>query len=66
MGPDNMVLPTDDGLYILDCDAADDSIGCVLGQKWSNVREGNCIWQPNIKQVFCRETIVPLTEKYLL
>ena len=30
IGPDIMAFPTDDDLYILDCDAADDSIGCVL------------------------------------
>ena len=35
-GPDIMAFPTDDDLYILDCDAADDSIGCVLSQKQSN------------------------------
>ena len=34
--PDIMAFPTDDDLYILDCDAADDSIGCVLSQKQSN------------------------------
>ena len=34
--PDIMVFLTDDDLYILDCDAADDSIGCVLSQKQSN------------------------------
>ena len=28
-----------DDLYILDCDAADDSIGCVLSQKQSNVEK---------------------------
>ena len=35
-GPDIMAFPTDDDLYIMDCDAADDSIGCVLSQKQSN------------------------------
>ena len=35
-GPDIMAFPTDDDLYILDCDAADDSIGCVLSQKQCN------------------------------
>ena len=35
-GPDIMAFPTDDDLYILDCDAADDSIACVLRQKQSN------------------------------
>ena len=34
--PDIMAFPTDDDLYILDCDAADDSIGCVLSQQQSN------------------------------
>ena len=34
--PDIMAFPTDHDLYILDCDAADDSIGCVLSQKQSN------------------------------
>ena len=34
--PDIMAFPTDDDLYILDCDAANDSIGCVLSQKQSN------------------------------
>ena len=34
--PDIMAFPTDHDLYILDCDAADDSIGCVLRQKQSN------------------------------
>ena len=34
-----MACPTDDDLYILDCDAADDSIGCVLSQKQSNVEK---------------------------
>ena len=29
-GPDIMAFPTDDDLYILDCDVVDDSIGCVL------------------------------------
>ena len=45
-GPDIMAFPTDDDLYILDCDAADDSIGCVLSQKQSH-----CLWQPNIRRV---------------
>ena len=35
-GLDIMAFPTDHDLYILDCDAADDSIVCVLGQKQSN------------------------------
>ena len=35
-GPDIMAFPTDDDLYILDCDAADDSVGCVLSHKQSN------------------------------
>ena len=39
IGPDIMVFPTDDGLYILDCDAANDSIGCLLSQKQSNVEK---------------------------
>ena len=34
-----MAFPTDDDLYIIDCDAADDSIGCVLSQKQSNVEK---------------------------
>ena len=34
-----MVFPTDDDLYILDCDAANDSIGCVLSQKQSNAEK---------------------------
>ena len=34
-----MAFPTDDDLYILDCDVADDSIGCVLSQKQSNVEK---------------------------
>ena len=34
--PDIMAFPTDPDLYILDCDAADDSIGCVLSKKQSN------------------------------
>ena len=38
-GPDIMAFPTDDDLYILDCDAADDSISCVLSQKQSNVEK---------------------------
>ena len=39
IGPDIMAFPTDDDLYILDCDAANDSIGCVLSQKESNVEQ---------------------------
>ena len=39
IGPDIMAFPTDDDLYILDCDAAGDSIGCVLSQKQSNVEK---------------------------
>ena len=38
-GPDIMAFPTDDDLYILDSDVADDSIGCVLSQKQSNVEK---------------------------
>ena len=34
-----MAFPTDDDPYILDCDAADDSIDCVLSQKQSNVEK---------------------------
>ena len=34
-----MAFPTDDNLYIFYCDAADDSIGCVLSQKQSNVEK---------------------------
>ena len=34
-----MALPTDYDLYILDCDAANSSIGCVLSQKQSNVEK---------------------------
>ena len=34
-----MAFPTDDDLYILDCDAANDSICCVLSQKQSNVEK---------------------------
>ena len=37
IGPDVMALPTDDDLYTLGCDAADNSIGCVLSQKQSNI-----------------------------
>ena len=36
-----MAWPTDDGLYILDCDAADYSICHVLNQKQSNVDKVN-------------------------
>ena len=32
-----MAFPTDDDLYILHCDAANYSLGCVLSQKQSNV-----------------------------
>ena len=39
IGPDIMAFPTDDDLYILDCDAADDSVGSVLSQKQSNVEK---------------------------
>ena len=39
IGPDIMAFPNDDDLYILDYDAADDSIGCVLRQKQSNVEK---------------------------
>ena len=39
IGPDIMTFPTDDDLYILDCDVANYSIGCVLGQKQSNVEK---------------------------
>ena len=28
--PDIMTFPTDDDLYILACDAVDDSVGCIL------------------------------------
>ena len=38
-GPDIMAFPTDDDLYILDCDTAHDSIGCVLSQKQSDVEK---------------------------
>ena len=38
-GPDIMAFPTDDDLYIMDCDVADDSMGCVLSQKQSNVEK---------------------------
>ena len=34
--PDIMAFPTDHDLYIWDCDAAEDSIVCVLSQKPSN------------------------------
>ena len=34
-----MAFPTDDDLYILGCDAANNSIGCVLSQKQSNVEK---------------------------
>ena len=37
--PDIMAFPTDDSLYILDCNAANDSIGCVLSQKQSNIEK---------------------------
>ena len=39
IGPDIMAFPTDDDLYILDCDAANDSIAFVLSQKQSNVEK---------------------------
>ena len=39
IGPDIIAFPTDDDLYILDFDAANDSIGCVLSQKQSNVEK---------------------------
>ena len=34
-----MAFPTDDDHHILDCDAANDSVGCVLRQKQSNVEK---------------------------
>ena len=39
IGPDVMAFPTDDDLYILDCDAVDDAIGCVLSQEQSDVEK---------------------------
>ena len=38
-GLDIMAFPTDDDLYMLDCDVADDLIGCVLSQKQSKVEK---------------------------
>ena len=32
LGPDIMSFPTDDGLFILDTDASDETIGAVLSQ----------------------------------
>ena len=41
IGSDIIAFPTDDDLYILDCGAAYDSIGCVLSQKQSNVEKAS-------------------------
>ena len=47
IGPDVMAFPTRDEFYVLDCDAAE---LCTKPEK-VKCREGNCIWQPNIRQV---------------
>ena len=45
-----MAFPTDDDLYIIDCDAADDYRLCTKPET-VKCREDNCIWQLNIRQV---------------
>ena len=64
IGPDIMAFPTNDGFYILDCDVADNSIGCLLSQKESNIEKVIAYGSQTLASL--RETIAPMTENYLL
>ena len=57
------LFPTDDDLYILDCDAANDYIGHVLNQKQSNIEKVIVYGSQTFGK--SKETIVLLTKNYL-